>query len=61
MHKFWRRKKEQSENTTELVVGNFGVVQVFPGEDKRLTVMRLEAEETVDERIITFFLKKRNG
>ena len=45
----------------QLAEGVGGIVKCFPGEYKRLAVMRLQAEETVNKRIIALFLEQRNG
>ena len=45
----------------ELVIGDLGVVKVLPGENKGLAVVALQAEETVDQRIVALFLEEGDG
>ena len=42
----------------QLFVGDLGVVEVFPREDERFAVVRLQAEEAVDERCVTALLEQ---
>ena len=45
----------------KLIVRGLSIIKVLPGEHKISPIVRLHAEETVNERIVPLLLKKRNG
>ena len=45
----------------ELVVGEYGVVQILPGEHEALAIVALQTEEAVGQRVVALLLKQGNG